>query len=197
MQYLNKILNLIKHPLIFLKRIYFSKILNLKYLIYIKKGFCVVGEKYIHIGKCFGADIDVRIEAWNKRMDEHFEPYINIGDNVFCNSRTHITSINKIIIGDNVLIGSDVLISDNNHGKNDNIVELNIPPKKRRLHSKGSVIIEKNVWIGDKVIVLGNVRIGEGSVIGAGSIVTHDIPKYSIAVGQPARVIKNIKSEEK
>lgn len=55
---------------------------------------------------------------------------------------------------------------------------------------KGPVIIGNNVWIGDNVLILSGVTVGDGAVLGAGSIVTGDIPPYSIAVGNPARVIK-------
>ena len=64
---------------------------------------------------------------------------------------------------------------------------------KRPLHSKGPIIIEDNVWVGENVCILENVRIGKCSIIGANAVVTHDIPPYSIAVGVPAKVIKKIK----
>ncbi len=67
-----------------------------------------------------------------------------------------------------------------------------IPPIKRQLYSKGPVRICRNVWLGEKVTILPNVTVGEGSVIGANSVVTHDIPPYSIAVGNPARVIRSV-----
>lgn len=57
--------------------------------------------------------------------------------------------------------------------------------------SKGPIVIEEDVWIGSNSVILSGVTIGMGSVIGAGSIVTKDIPRYSIAVGNPAKVIKN------
>ena len=72
--------------------------------------------------------------------------------------------------------------------------DLNIPPIDRPLFSKGNIYIGKNVWVGEKVTVLPGVHIGEGSIIGANSVVTHDIPPYSIAVGIPAKVIKTVKS---
>lgn len=62
--------------------------------------------------------------------------------------------------------------------------------------SKGDIVIEDDVWIGSRVIVLSGVKIGRGSVIAAGSVVTKDIPEYSIAAGVPARVIKKRFSEE-
>jgi acetyltransferase-like isoleucine patch superfamily enzyme len=65
-------------------------------------------------------------------------------------------------------------------------------PSERDLYSKGSVTIEDNVWIGDKVTILPNVRIGEGSVIGANSVVTKDIPPFCVAAGNPAKIIRKL-----
>ena len=58
---------------------------------------------------------------------------------------------------------------------------------------EGKIKIEDDVWIGSNVIILPNINIGKGSIIGAGSVVTKNIPEYSVAVGVPARVIKNRK----
>lgn len=171
-------------------RLRISKTIGATYLLHVKRNTVIVGGKYIHVGKNFCSDIDVKIEAWDHHLDEVYSPEIKIGDNVFFNSRTHISAINKMEIGNGVLTGSDVLICDNNHGGS-NHDELLIPPQKRKLYSKGSIIIEDNVWIGDKAVVLGGVTIGTGSVIGACSVVTKDIPPYSVAVGNPARIIKN------
>ena len=60
--------------------------------------------------------------------------------------------------------------------------------------SKGDVIIGKNVWIGDKVTILPNVKIGDGVVIGANSVVTKDIPPCSVVAGNPAKIIKHQKT---
>ena len=88
-------------------------------------------------------------------------------------------------------MASFVYISDHAHG-DDRFLDLDTPPLRRPLFSKGPVHICRNVWLGERVCVLPGVTIGEGSVIGAGSIVTHDIPPFSIAAGAPARVIKTI-----
>lgn len=63
-------------------------------------------------------------------------------------------------------------------------------PNVRPLYSKGPIVIGNNVWIGEKVAVLGGVKIGDGAIIGANAVVTHDVPPYSIAVGCPAKIIK-------
>ena len=121
-----------------------------------------------------------------------YDTEIRIGDNVFLNERTKVWATDRITIGNNVMVGPDVLITDNSHGKNDTIAELDIPPILRDHFSTGPIVIEDNVWIAAKVCILGGVHIGKGSVIGAASVVTRDIPPYSIAVGNPARVIKTI-----
>lgn len=83
-------------------------------------------------------------------MGQSFKPRIIIGKNVCFNFRCHIGAINEIIISDNVLIGSNVLITDHGHGTTSK-EETSIPPYQRSLYSKGSVIIEDNVWIGENV----------------------------------------------
>lgn len=63
-----------------------------------------------------------------------------------------------------------------------------ISPNKRTLYSKGPVVLGDNVWIGQNVSVMPDVVIGEGCIIGANSVVTHDIPAFSIAAGCPAKL---------
>ena len=94
-----------------------------------------------------------------------------------------------IKIDSNVLIGSRVLITDHSHGNNE-IADLLLPPSQRVLYSKGPVIIEENVWIGDGAAVLPNVTIGKNSIIGANTVITKDVPPNCIVVGNPARIVK-------
>lgn len=106
--------------------------------------------------------------------------------------RGHITCANKIIIGDCTLLGKYVTITDNSHG--DSVKgQLDIAPIRRPLYSKGPVIIGERVWIGDKVTILPNVQIGNGTIIGSNSVVTKDIPDNCITVGSPAKIVKFIK----
>jgi acetyltransferase-like isoleucine patch superfamily enzyme len=87
-------------------------------------------------------------------------------------------------IGTNTMIAGNTFIVPSNHG-----FEGTIPICKQPVSSKG-IIIHNDVWIGAGVVIVDGVNIGEGAVIGAGSIVTKDIPPFSIAAGNPARVIK-------
>ena len=70
--------------------------------------------------------------------------------------------------------------------------EINIPPIKRSLFSKGPVIIGNNVWIGSGVIILPNVTIGDNCILGANSVVTKSFEKNSVIAGNPARLIKTL-----
>jgi acetyltransferase-like isoleucine patch superfamily enzyme len=88
-------------------------------------------------------------------------------------------------------MGKKITITDNAHGKSEPEY-LSIPPTKRKLHSKGPVIIEDGVWIGDKVTILSGIRIGENSIIGANSLVTKDIDANCVFGGIPAKLIKRI-----
>ena len=150
------------------------------------------GEKYIDIGggTCFGDY--VYLTAWDQTSaGKIFKPSISIGENCDFGAWSHITCINKIVIGDNVLTGKWVTITDNSHGDTD-FDTLKIAPLKRTVTSKGPVIIGDNVWIGDKATILPGVTIGDGAVIAANAVVTKDVLAYSVVGGNPARIIKKI-----
>lgn len=67
---------------------------------------------------------------------------------------------------------------------------MDMPPTQRPIYSKGPVVIGDNVWIGDKATILPNVSIGKGAIIAANSVVTKDVPEYSVFAGNPAKIIK-------
>ena len=108
---------------------------------------------------------------------------IKIGKNVFINACCRFQDQGGIEIGDGSLIGHNTTIATLNHDFN--------PDKRANLHPS-PVKIGKNVWIGSDSTILPGVEIGDGAVIGAGSVVTKSVPANSIAVGSPARVIKQI-----
>lgn len=151
----------------------------------------VRGGQYITVENGFFANRGLRIECLDEYFGYKYTPKLTIGKNVSFGCQCHIGCVNRIDIGNNVLCGSNVLIIDHSHGRFDD-VDKDVPWIKRCLYSKGAIVIDDNVWIGDDVSVLPNVKIGKGSVIGAGSIVTKDIPPYSLAVGNPAKVIRQI-----
>lgn len=111
---------------------------------------------------------------------------ITIGDNCYLGFGLSLLNASSIVIGNSVLIASNVLISSENHGMDP---ESDIPYMDQGLSAK-DVIIKDGVWIGQNVCILPGVVVGKKTIIGAGSIVTKSIPDYCIAVGNPARVIK-------
>lgn len=92
----------------------------------------------------------------------------------------------NIYIGNDVLFASNILVTNENHGINPELKEAYM---NQKLSAK-NVRIGDGCWIGEKVCILAGVSIGEKSVVGAGSVVTKSIPSYSIAVGNPAKVLK-------
>lgn len=116
-------------------------------------------------------------------------PYrIKIGYNVFINRNVYITARENITIGDNVLIGPSVIINSGMHIYKDKDKLI-----RNQGHDIKSIIIGNDVWIGANAVIMPGVVIGDGSIIGAGAIVTKSIPSYSVAVGIPARVVKERK----
>lgn len=151
------------------------------------EGF-IRGFNNIKIGDHFAALRGLRIEAIAKQKNN--TPIISIGDYVSIGDYCHIAGSNSITIGNGVLIGSHVLITDHQHGKTGE--QIDVMPEKRNLYSKGPVVIEDHVWIGDHVVIMPGVHIGNSSIIGANTVVTHDVPAHTVVAGTPARVIKNI-----
>lgn len=160
---------------------------------YLGPGSKVIGTLAITVGESAYINRYAWIEAVHNFGNQSFRPTILIGRGFSASDRLHITSINRIEIGDNCLFGSGVYISDHNHGsyKGSEQSPPSEPPVKRKLVSFGSVVIGANVWLGDNVIIIGPVHIGNGVVIGANSVVTRDISDNVIAAGIPLRILKS------
>lgn len=150
------------------------------------------GMECITIGENSTFGKDVFLTAWPKLHELVFTPELIIGSNCNFGAYNHITCTNKLVIGDDCLTGKWVTITDNSHGNTD-IETLHQHPLYRSIVSKGPVIIGNNVWIGDKATILPGVTIGDGAVIAANTVVTRDVPAYSVCVGNPGRVIKKEK----
>lgn len=155
----------------------------------LKKPYFIKNPQYISIGENFSAMWHLRIEAWDEYAGIKYCPQIIIGNNVRLNTDVHIGCIDKVIIGNNVLMASRIYISDHSHG-DISADALSKAPAKRSLVSKGPVIIEDNVWIGEGVCIMPGVTIGRNSIIGANAVVTKTISANSVAIGVPAKVIK-------
>ena len=156
----------------------------------------VYGVKYIHIGAGFKARKGLWLHAISQYEEYKYSPRILIGVNVALSKNCHIACIAKIRIGNNVLIGSNVLITDHHHGNyaskgmtSESHSSPNSPPASRPLVGQ-AISIGNDVFIGDNCAVLPGANIGDGSIIGANSVVNTVIPAQHIAAGNPARIIK-------
>lgn len=106
---------------------------------------------------------------------------LSVGASTYINYGVSISAHDRVSIGRNCQIGNYTLIMDNDyHDMNDHL----------QLGESRPIAIEDNVWIGARVTVLKGVRIGEGSVVGAGAVVTKDVPPRSFAAGVPAKVVR-------
>lgn len=150
------------------------------------------GEKFISIGKGTRLERGVILTAWESHNSQTFTPSITIGENCNINEFNQISACEKITIGNNLLTGRYVYISDNSHG-NSLYDEQHIHPHKRPLFVKGPIVIGNNVWICEHACVLSGVTIGDGAIVAANAVVTHDVPSYAIVAGVPAKVIKSMK----
>ena len=149
------------------------------------------GQRNICIGNGTFIGHHTILGSWIEYGDEVFTPQIILGNNCSIGDYNHITAINKITIGNGVLTGRFVYIGDSAHGGL-SLEESIIPPVKRKLLSKGEIIIGQNVWIGDKVTILGGVTIGDNAIIGAGSVVNCNVPSNSMVAGVPAKLVKQV-----
>ena len=108
---------------------------------------------------------------------------LRVGDNVQINEKVRIDITGGMEIGDGVLISSEVIIYTHDHGLDPRSIPNPLPKK-----------IGDNAWIGIRAIILPNcIKIGEGSIIGAGSVVTKNVLPYTIVAGNPAKIIKELK----
>jgi lipopolysaccharide O-acetyltransferase len=174
-----------------LRNYMYSKTLNAPGL-HIGSGSFIRGLRCISIGRNVFINDGVWLEAIENYGGQSFNPRISIGDQVSFSKNVHLGCINRIEIGNNVLFGSHIYVSDHNHGSyaGEHQSHPEEPPSKRILASGGPVIIEDNVWVGDNVTILGPARIGRGSVVAANSVVKGDILAFTIVAGAPAKKIK-------
>ena len=150
------------------------------------------GQKNISIGDKTTINGNSILGCWIKYGNQRFpNASITIGNHCNIGEYNHITACNKIAIGDGLLTGRYVIISDNSHGglsEEEGLIE----PLKRKLQSKGEVVIGNNVWLGDKVAVLSGVHIGNNVIVAANAVVTKDLPDGCMAAGVPCKVVKKL-----
>jgi acetyltransferase-like isoleucine patch superfamily enzyme len=143
----------------------------------------------VSIGQCVhvvaAPDMKVRLSVWSSNPEEG---YIRVGDYCLICPGVRISSAVGIEIENNCMLANGVYITDSDWH---DIYNRLIPGSRSAL-----VRIEENVWIGDGAIVCKGVTIGRNSIIGAGAVVTGDIPQNAIAAGNPARVVKRLDPEK-
>jgi acetyltransferase-like isoleucine patch superfamily enzyme len=126
-----------------------------------------------------GNDIYIRSKNYNQvEISVRANAILSIYDNVFINQGVRISASKEICIRQNVLIGDEVIILDNDFHSAHGNPQL------------GKILIEENVWIGSRAIILKDVTIGRDSVIGAGAVVSKSIPPGCLAAGVPAKIVK-------
>jgi acetyltransferase-like isoleucine patch superfamily enzyme len=120
-----------------------------------------------------------------------YSPVIEIGHRVNATGGLQVGAVERIAIGDDVLFATNVNITDAFHGYS----RADIPYKYQPMEKIAPIVIGRGCWIGQNVVITPGVSIGEQSIVGANSVVTSDIPPFSIALGAPARVVKRWHSE--
>ena len=142
----------------------------------------------IRLGRCVhvitGADRQVRLTTW---AHDHGEGAINIGDYCLICPGVRLDSACSITVGSNSMLAAGVYLTDADWH--------DIYDRSSIIGRHAAIVLEDNVWIGDSAIVCKGVTIGENSVIGAGSVVTRDIPANVIAAGNPAAVVRELDPE--
>lgn len=135
---------------------------------------------------------------------ETAEAQIEIGDNVYLGGGTLLACVASVRIGSDVLISYQCIITDSdNHSVRASIRRRDLADwRDGGRHDWTTtvtrpVIIGSHVWIGARAIILKGVQIGEGAVIGAGSVVTRDVPAWSVAGGNPARILRTLGADER
>lgn len=151
-------------------------------------------------GACIRRRTRLDVVPWNQfelgafSTIEDFSAINNGVGSVIIGERTKIglsnTIIGPVTIGNDIRLAQNITLSGLNH----NYEDINIPIHKQGV-STSPIRIEDNTWIGANVVVLAGVTVGKHSIVAAGSVVTKNIPPYSLAVGNPARIIKQYNFE--
>ncbi len=136
--------------------------------------------------RLFGKPVDPSFRVFPPFYTD-FGKNITVGKNVFINACCHFQDQGGITLGDNCLVGHNVVFATLNHG---------FAPEERQSMLPAPIVVGRNVWIGSNSTILQGVTIGDNSIIAAGSVVTKDVPANAIVAGVPARFIRSISPKE-
>ncbi len=165
------------------KSIVYTRFIALRYSIHVGSNSLFIGKADIESKGNIRIGKDCVLYPWIVLRERG--GHIHIGDNCSVNSFCHISGNGGVEIGNNVRIATQCVIISANHNYSDPNTPIVFQGETR-----AKIVIDDDCWLGAGVKVLAGVHIGEGCVIGAGAVVTHDIEPYSVAVGIPAKVIK-------
>jgi acetyltransferase-like isoleucine patch superfamily enzyme len=175
-----------------MNKIYYSKIFNnIGKTSIIQSPIFISHPECIYIGNNVFIREGLRIEAITQFGDQKFKPFLSIGDNINIEQNVHITCANSLTIGNQTTISSGVLIADNDHcyeqiDKNIMQQQLKIAPTK----------IGEYCFIGSGAKILAGTILGKQCIVGANAVVRmKNFPDYSVIVGSPARVVKQLNKE--
>ncbi len=175
------------------RRFFLGKDVTLLYPSYLSVGdnVAIGAHSYLNClskrGVVFGNNVRLKEYVWlqcTAHLTNIGEGAV-LGDNVYIGPHCILGAGGFLCIGNNVTLGAHVDLLAENHRFDD----VNRPINQQGVTRRG-ITIEDDCWIGNRVIVLDGVTIGRGSVIGAGAVVTKDVPPYSVAAGNPARVLR-------
>ena len=142
-----------------------------------------LGESVMINSDCWMQTIPGQVAAGSSKLIIHAHAGIGMG--------AHISAAKQVVIGEHVLLARNVYISDHAHAFED----IKTPIIQQGIHGIAPVSIGRGTWLGQNVVVLPGVTIGQNCVVGANSVVNSSIPDFSVAVGSPARVIKQYNQE--
>jgi len=164
----------------FLRRIYWKKQFSRSGFFTLYQGCVITGAKRISLGE--GALI-----SRNCSLYAHNNGLIKLGKRASINNNVILGASDngEIILGNDVMVGFNTVMRASNHRYN----KRNVPIIEQG-HVGGRIVIEDDVWIGANAVILPNVKIGKGAIIGAGAVVNRNVPSYALAGGVPAKVIK-------
>ncbi|MCQ2233277.1 MAG: acyltransferase [Paludibacteraceae bacterium] len=170
--------------------------LKFRFRVFLNDGFVgrplyISGPDYVKVGKGLRLKSNFRIESYQFFHGKHYNPSFVIGNKVNIGFNFTCFIADLVEIGDETILAGSVTLVSENHGIN--------PESETPYHAQdlttGPIKIGKGCWIGQGVVVLPNVEIGDKVIIGSNSVVTKSIPSYTIAAGVPAKVIKKFNFE--
>ena len=126
-----------------------------------------------------------------RHVTQTFDPHLRIGNGVTATGGLHVQAFSEIVIEDDVMFARNVFVADGTHAR----TVGDVPYKYQGIADVAPIRIGRGAWIGNNVVIMPGVSIGEYAIVGANSVVTRDVPASSVAVGAPAKVVQTWDAE--